>query len=290
LAPDVSRLVAAGMTYGLTGPLGKLSGRVVARASFSYPALWADFIDTIFYGQHPTHLNGYRLSIDHHLDLRDNVFVLGGPLHLTPAHSPFPTEWPVAVVAPGNGRLGQGPWAVLGEPFRPIAHVTPPWVLNLDPIGLYNPTRLPVADDPLTHLPLVGYRPEQGTEVVSATGRALNPPVPILPDASPVGLWTAPPEILVPLGAVRPLLSRAPISSIRVKVASVGGLGSGGNQRLQAVAAAITRATGLPVAIVRGASPEQILLHPGALPDFARLGWIATDWVRLGTASRFCGK
>lgn len=152
------------------------------------------------------------------------------------------------------------------------------------PIGIYDPARLPVADDPLTHLPLVGYRPETGTEVVAAAGQALNPPKPVLPDGSPEGLWTAPPEALVPLNAVTPLLGPAPISSIRIKVAGVGALGSGGQARLQAVAHEIIDATGLPVSIMRGASPQQILLHPGRLKGFAPTGWIQTEWVRLGTS------
>ena len=196
--------------------------------------------------------------------------------------SPIPSRWPVALrVAPAPSQASG--WGYLGEPFRTVRE-GPAVNITLKPIGYYSPRRLKVSDDPLTHLPLVGYRPETGHLVLSLAGRAENPAPIVKPDGSPAGLWTAPPEALTPLGAVAPLLGQKPISSIRIRVAGVPALGAGGAARLRQVAQEIARATHLPVTVVRGASPQEVLLHPGALAPFAREGWIATDWVRLGTS------
>ena len=283
LRGDLAHLIASSSYYGLSGPLGKLSGQVTDRAAFSYVTLWRDYIDTVFFGKQVRVLDGHPVHIQSTLTEGHNIFEEGGPLSLKRVRSPFPGRWPVALVVRPDVRLGRTGVDVLGEPFRNEIG-SPPWDLAIRPIGLYNPARLRVVDDPLTHLPLVGYRPEMGQEGLSPGGRALNPPVRVLPDGSPVGLWTPAPEALVPLPAVRPLLGPAPISSIRIKVTGVRGLGAGGEARLVHVASEIRRATGLPVTIMRGSSPQQVLLHPESLPGFAPIGWIQTDWVRVGVS------
>jgi hypothetical protein len=299
VSPAVERQLARryptlvhGPSYGYYRPhyppgslLSRLQGPVVERAAVPYALMWRDFLAGTFRHQAVPAFHGFAVNISPQSlqVVGPSYFVAAGPSRLVRTASPYPRTWPVAVRAvPAAGMVAD--WGTFGEPFRAVHNGAAYRALVIVPVGVYNPARLHVVDDPLTHLPLVGYRPEQGAEVVAATGRALNPPIPVLPDASPVGLWTAPPEALTTLGAAAPLLGPRPISSIRIKVAHLLPLTEGGEAQLQRVAAEITRATGLPVDIVRGASPEQILLHPGHLPGFARLGWIATDWVRLGTS------
>ncbi len=267
---------------GEGGPLTSLSGPVVARVSVSNGDLWNAFIRKLRH-EPVSRVDGY---VVHGLGLQMAVShePLGrsGPLVLRSTRSPYPSRWPTALQAVPNRAMVKD-WGLYGEPFRPAREAGNVNVL-LDPIGFYNPVKLRVADDPLTHLPLVGYRPEEGSTVLSPSGRALNPAIAVRADDSPAGLWTAPPQALTPLPAVLPLLGPAPISSIRIRVQGVRRLGAGGQTRLEQVAREITHATGLPVAVVRGSSPEQILIHPGHLPGFQREGWLQTEWIRVGTS------
>lgn len=267
---------------GEGGSLTHLSGPVVARVSISNSALWSAFIRRLRHQQVST-VNGYAVQgLGAQMAVAHEPLGRPGPLLLRSARSPYPDRWPAALHAiPARAMVKD--WGLYGEPFRTAQYADNVNVL-LDPIGFYNPVKLRVSDDPLTHLPLVGYRPEEGSEVLGPSGNALNPAVAVLPDDSPAGLWTAPPQALTPLSAVRSLLGPAPISSIRIRVQGVHGLGAGGQTRLEQVAREITRATGLPVTIVRGSSPEQVLIQPGHLPGFQRLGWIQTEWVRVGAS------
>ncbi|MGC8489054.1 MAG: hypothetical protein ACP5QO_12690, partial [Clostridia bacterium] len=281
------QLFGEGGTVNQTPALRQLTGHAVERASIAYSTLWHDVLADLFRYGSMQPLDGYPATVS------SKAFGVGastnyyesGALSLTQTASPYPKRWRVALVArPVQAEPLLAFWKGFGEPFRRATVGDSVYSTDAVPIGIYDPVRLHVADDPLTHLPLVGYRPETGTEVVSAAGTALNPLVQVLPDGSPEGLWTAPPEALVPLSTVTPLLGPAPISSIRIRVSGVRALGSGGEARLLAVAREITRATGLPVTIMRGTSPEQILLHPGHLKGFAPMGWIQTEWVRLGAS------
>jgi hypothetical protein len=283
LRGQVNQLANTRMAARPHDPLASLSGPVVGRVDASASTIWADIIRE-FQGQSVSRIDGHSLQqvAFTRTTFVDDSLAVSEALRLRRAASPVPARWPVAVVAQPDAAM-KGQYGSAGEPFR-AARSGRPFSFTVDPIGFYNPQRLSVVDDPLTHLPLVGYRPQVGRTVLSSTGRAINPPLLVLPDGSPTGLWTPPPEALTPLSAVTPLLGPAPISSIRIKVAGVTHFGTAATGRLDQVAQAITRATGLPVTVMRGASPEQVLIHPGSLAGFQPEGWIETEWVRLGAS------
>ena len=197
--------------------------------------------------------------------------------------SPYPARWPIAlraVPAPCTGYCTKT-LAPVGEPFRVLSYGRP-INIGFTTVGYYNPAKLSVTDDPLTHLPLVNYRPEQGLVVLSPSGKALNPPSTARPGTQPLGLFTAPPTAITAIQDVLPILGKAPIASIRVKVSGVQAFGFGAQARLEKVAKAIRRATGLTVQVVLGASPQQVLVHPGYAKGYTPVGWIEEEWVRLG--------
>lgn len=274
--------IAAADTGGRAGPLARLRGPTVFHLSTSYARLWhlalpfmgaAGNAGTGLLGGYSVSFNGLEGT---------NYVVQTSHAHFAPVHSPFPDRWPVALnVTPVPSMKAS--WGNLGEPFRSGHETTRPY-FALTVVGQYNPARLPVADDPLTHLPLVGYRPASGRLVLNDQGRAVNPAPLVAPGATPAGFWTAPPQAVTTLAAARPVLGPQPISSIRIRVAGTSTLTAVAVARLHQVAQAITRRTGLPVAVVQGASPEQVLIHPGTLAGYARAGWVATDWVRLGAS------
>lgn len=282
LQATVPNLVAQFQRTGHAGALRPLTGTTVVNKKIPNGTLWDDGLATLE-GRSVTQIAGLPLTISYQGTLQGAVFDEAGTARVHRVHSPVSMRWPIALTVVPQPQM-TSVWGVFGEPFRTVTlshHVN----LRLTPIGTYNPARLRVTDDPLTHLPLVGYRPESGRLVLNSQGHAVNPPGVVLPDGSPAGLWTAPPEAITTLGAAKPLLGKTPISSIRIRVSDVPAIGAGGARRLAQVAHAITRATGLPVQVVRGASPEQVLLHPEALAGFGRPGWIETDWVRLGAST-----
>lgn len=216
-----------------------------------------------------------------------------GSLKTERTTSPFPSRWPVAFDAlpVGHGCTPLPPahasdckylngvvWNE--EAFRPTTLGYATYQLNA--VGFYDPSKLKVAVDPLTHLPLVGYRPPQGTLVLSASGKAFNPERKVLPGDSPVGLFTEPPVALTTLSAAAPLLGPKPISSIRVTVSGGAGFSSSSEARVESVAAAIRKETGLTVQVVQGASPEEVLIHPVSGRGYTTTGWIQEAWLRLG--------
>lgn len=211
-------------------------------------------------------------------------FARTSPVTFRKVQSPFPGRWPIALEAVPCGKACQGTEYIdgsAGEPFRTIT-VSAPQTIGLEEIGFYDPSKLPVAQDPLTHLPLVNYRPEEGLVVLSPSGRAINPPSLALPGDQEAGLFTPSPAAITAIQDVLPILGPAPVSSIRVKVVGADTFGSGSQQNLKRVADEIHSATGLTVEIVRGASPQQVLVHPGWEKGYTKVGWIQEEWVRLG--------
>ncbi len=199
--------------------------------------------------------------------------------------SPYPSRWPIALQAEpfacGSSRGWCSYYKQMGEPFRSLSFKQPV-DLYLSVVGVYNPLKLKEANDPLTHLPLLNYRPEQGLLVLDSNGKAVNPPQTVLPGISPLGLFDPMPAAITTIQNAEPILGRAPISSVRVKVSGVNDLSLGAQAQLQAVANHIRQKTGLAVEIVQGAAPQQVLVHPGYEKGYTKVGWIQEEWVRLG--------
>lgn len=258
-----------------------LAGPVVFHASISAAQYWHVWEESQTGHGQPAKLGPFSV------DLAPATGVWGflhtGPVQYVRVASPFPSRWPIALKALPEGCAGsctdQADYQ--GEPFR-MSSGGNQVLIGWTPIGFYNPSKVHEARDPLTHLPLVNYRMEEGQLVLSSSGKALNPPEPVLPGESPLGLFTPAPTAITDIQDVEPILGKAPISSIRVKVQGVNVFSSGSQTKLQRVADEIHKATGLTVEIIRGASPQQVLIHPGYEKGYTKVGWIQEEWVRLG--------
>ena len=267
-------------------PLAKLHGQVVFRAAVSDSAVWKAWIDEQEGKPGPYQVG--NLTFVH--TAVEGLFPMlqTGSLNYARARSPYPGRWPLALQAnpvpcgATNAVICEG-FAATGEPFRTLTLPQYP-CLTFNVVGVYSAAKLHIATDPLTGAPMVNYAPEQGQVVLSPDGKALNPPLPARPDMQPAGLFTQPPIMLVPIADVLPVLSKAPIASIRVKVKGVSTFGIAVQKQIQGVAARIRKATGLRVEMIRGASPQEVLVHPGYEKGYTKRGWIQEAWVRSGAA------
>lgn len=267
-------------------PLSALQGPVVFQTTVSDSALWKAWIAEQEGKGVLQEVGGLTVQNTG----TDAVFPMLqiGSLSYSRTRSPYPGRWPLALRANPVPCLSSKPngcsgFAPLGEPFRTLASPQYPQI-DFQVVGVYSASKLHISTDPLTGAPMVNYAPEQGQVVLSASGKALNPPLPARPDIQPAGLFTQPPIMLVPIQDVLPVLSKAPISSIRVTVRGAATFGSAALQQIQAVATSIRKATGLKVEVISGASPQQVLVHPGYESGYTKAGWIQEAWVNTGVA------
>ena len=229
----------------------------------------------------PAASEGERVS----LTLLDQPIAKPSPLTYREAKSPFPDRWPLAYeVKPVPAEKGK---EVVGFPlqsgsFRPFDYFTA--TLHFNYVGFFDPSKLNIAKDPLTELPMETYRPPSAKWVLDSENRPVNPPKQLKPTDNPLGLLTQPPTMLTTLEAAQALVGDRPISAIRVKVSGVERLDEKSQARLEKIAAEIEKKTGLITDITLGSSPQPILLHVPAVGDLPELGWIEQPWVRIGSA------
>lgn len=229
----------------------------------------------------PAASEGERVS----LTLLDQPIAKPSPLTYREAKSPFPDRWPLAYeVKPVPAEKGK---EVVGFPlqsgsFRPFDYFTA--TLHFNYVGFFDPSKLNIAKDPLTELPMETYRPPSAKWVLDSKNRPVNPPKQLKPTDNPLGLLTQPPTMLTTLEAAQALVGDRPISAIRVKVSGVERLDEKSQARLEKIAAEIEKKTGLITDITLGSSPQPILLHVPAVGDLPELGWIEQPWVRIGSA------
>lgn len=266
-------------------PLSALRGPVVFQATVSDSGVWKAWIDEQEGKPGPYRVGSLTFASEGPEIVQPLLQI--GSLNYSRTQSPYPGRWPLALqanpVACRTTSLMGCAFASQGEAFRTLVWPRRP-MMSFHVVGVYSAGKLHIAADPLTGAPMVNYAPELGQVVLSPAGKALNPPLPASPDIQPAGLFTQPPIMLVPIQDVLPVLSRAPISSIRVRVNGVSTFGMKVQQKLEAVAARIHKATGLRVEIILGASPQEVLIHPGYEKGYTKVGWIQETWVKTGAA------
>lgn len=210
------------------------------------------------------------------------------PLQLKPITSLFPKRWPFAY----ENKISQDPTPVFPtvpkETYRPVKvfgksslkwkRIVPNW------IGIYNPGKLNVSQDPLTKLPMETYRPATAKLVLNAKGKPINPPTQINPADSPYSFLTKPPTMLTTINAAAKILGNKPISAIRIKVAGVKQLNKKSENKLKRISHEIQKKTGLITDITLGSSPQPALTFIPAKGKTSALGWIQQPWLKLGSS------
>lgn len=158
-------------------------------------------------------------------------------------------------------------------------------------VGRFDPTRL-AGFSPLSAVPLETYNPPVAVGADAATRRLLGGQ-PLLPNGNIAGYLEQPPLLLTTLEALPAFTDpavfsdtsgAAPISVIRVRVASVHGVDSVSRERVRAVAEEIHRRTGLDVDVTLGSSPTPVRVDLPAgehgRPSLA----LREGWVRKGVS------
>ncbi|HEU5139621.1 MAG TPA: FtsX-like permease family protein [Bacillales bacterium] len=210
------------------------------------------------------------------------------PLHVRPVTSPFSKRWPFAYesktfqdetpVFPTVPKETYRPVNVFGTDSSGWLRVETNW------IGIYDPGKLKISQDPLTQLPMETYRPASAKLALDPNGEPINPLIEIKPADNSYSFLTKPPMMLTTIEAAEKLLGDHPISAIRIKVAGVDELTEKSQQKLEEIAGEIENKTGLITDITLGSSPQPALTHIPAKGDIPELGWIQQPWVKLGSS------
>lgn len=156
-------------------------------------------------------------------------------------------------------------------------------------IGTYDPDRLP-RPSRLNQVPLETYRPPTLLGADAASRAALGDK-PLRSDLNPTGYVQSPPAMLVSLKAL-PLLWRtfaglnhkAPVSSVRVRVAGITGLGPVDREKIRQVAQTIEARTGLQVDVTIGASLQNREVDLPATPSGTPALTLNEQWTKKGVA------
>lgn len=156
-------------------------------------------------------------------------------------------------------------------------------------VGKYDPDRLPRLSE-LNEVPLETYRSSY-LEGADASSRAVLGDNRLLSDLNPSGYVQPAPALLVPLQALPMFwesfggLSReAPVSSIRVRVSGVAGMGVVERERIRQVADQIHTRTGLDVDITIGASLQNRQVQLPATDSGTPALLLNERWTKKGVA------
>lgn len=157
---------------------------------------------------------------------------------------------------------------------------------KIDPyyVGVYAPSKLALAMDPLTDVPMETYRPATASLVLDRDGSPLNPPAAIQNEGTPYSLLTSPPVLLTTIDAAEKIMGDKPISAIRIKVSGVTELNEESQATLEKVAKTIEERTGLITDITLGSSPQPTLTFVPKNGTKEAMGWIEQPWVHIGAA------
>jgi putative ABC transport system permease protein len=167
-----------------------------------------------------------------------------------------------------------------------VARVQPPGVAALHAIGVFDPAR--IASSPATPSPYLG---EQLSGADAASRRLLRGGT-LAPDGNPAGYPSPGATLVMPLqdigaftaaGAYSHTDARAPIGSIRVRVAGVTGDDALSQTRVRLVAQEIVRATGLRVDVTLAASAATRTIDLAAGHDGRPALRLSEIWYRSDT-------
>ena len=156
-------------------------------------------------------------------------------------------------------------------------------------VGSYDPDRLP-RPSRLNDVPLETYR-SSTLLGADAPSRAVLGDKPLRSDLNPTGYVQSPPAMLVSLKAL-PLLWKtfaelnhdAPVSSVRVRVAGITGLGPVDREKMRQVAQTIEGRTGLQVDVTIGASLQDRQVALPATSSGTPSLTLNEQWTKKGVA------
>ncbi|MBK8460186.1 MAG: hypothetical protein IPL43_08360 [Micropruina sp.] len=214
-----------------------------------------------------------------------------GGATLVPQHVPLdPRVW--LSEPPDGTEYGAGPPSVSDTSYRQVRVLRDKGVgplLAFDVVGTYDPDLLP-RTSALNEVPLETYRTSVLTGADEASREVLGDR-PMSSDLNPGGYVQSPPALLVSLAALPVfwdhfdgLNREAPVSSVRVRVSGVTGMGAADRERIRLVAEGIQARTGLEVDITIGASlsNRQVALPASTSGTPALL--LNEQWTKKGVA------
>jgi hypothetical protein len=209
------------------------------------------------------------------------------PVEYRPIDSPFKDRWsfsyeitPYTLPKDSLIKVDQAYREVnmFGDNFKDWLRV------RLNPVGVFDPTKINISKDPLTELPMETYFPAKAQLVMDADEKPVNPPRTMKPANNPYGFLTKPPTMLTTLDTAAKLLKDKPIASIRVKVKGVKNLNKDSEKLLKQVADQIEKETGLITDITLGSSPQPALTHVPGIEGRMGIGWLEQPWIKLGSS------
>jgi putative ABC transport system permease protein len=210
--------------------------------------------------------------------------------------TPVAVHNPVAVWSAGANGVFDPPMDNAGPQYRTLtrhavttAHTVSPGAMLT---GTFSPGRIQVFD-PLSRVPLGPYQPTVAAPA-NAPSRAALHGGDLRPSLNLGGYVSQPVQLITTLAALPALenskfsddaqLRRAPISVIRVRVASVTGPDPASLNRIKTVAEQIELRTHLTVDIVAGSSPAPTAITLPATPSGQPALLLTEDWVKKGVA------
>ncbi|WP_370296308.1 FtsX-like permease family protein [Rossellomorea marisflavi] len=230
-------------------------------------------------------------------EARNSSMVLykSSPLDYQEEKSPFPERWshafsverkPVQVEEPYDKNVPKEGYRNLQliEPLEERKENELPVlpVVTYNVVGFYNPNNITASKDPLNELPLETYRPPQAKMVLDGESEPINPPSDVIGVGNPSGLLTNPPNILTTLDAAEMITGGDSISSIRIIVSGVEGMGEESQKKVERIAEAIEQKTGLEAVVTLGSSPQPVITKVQS--GEKTLGWVEQPWINIGNA------
>jgi putative ABC transport system permease protein len=217
------------------------------------------------------------------------------PLQYKEVQSPFPERWKHAFSTTKSAITIDDPFHtnIPSAGYRNVALVDPVEeraegelpilpVVTYNVLGFYNPNNITASMDPLNELPLETYRPTRAKMVLDESAAPINPPKDVIGIGNPAGLLTNPPNIITTLDAAEMITNGKSISSIRIMVNGVDGIGEDSQKRVESIADEISSKTGLKTVITLGSSPQPTITR--IQDQTGTLGWIEQPWINIGNA------
>lgn len=245
-------------------------------------------------GISPEHGEG---SLNPLLEPRETSMVIykSSPLQFEENESPFEERWKHAFITKKVHINLEFPFniAVPKEGYRDLPMVDSlrevkkgelpllPFI-KYNVVGFYNPNNITASKDPLNELPLETYRPPQAKLVLDENSKPINPPSDVIGIGNPTGFLTNPPNIITTIEATEMLTNGNSISSIRIKINGVDGVGETSQKRVESIAKEIADKTGLVTVVTLGSSPQPTITE--IQKGDSTLGWIEQPWINIGNA------